>query len=103
MFGPAQVMSVTGHKSVQSLSVYQRVGDSEKVQMGQAITNIISQNEGHLPLCDGGLSNELAGINCEELFSDFDALPGPAQPAVPSHNTFNNCKITWINNVTIQK
>lgn len=30
---PSQVMSVTGHKSVQSLSVYQRVNDEEKIQM----------------------------------------------------------------------
>ena len=30
-------MSVTGHKSVQSLSVYQRVSDEEKIQMGESL------------------------------------------------------------------
>ncbi|XP_048771872.2 uncharacterized protein LOC125677743 [Ostrea edulis] len=38
MFGPAQIMAVTGHKSVQSLSVYQRVDDEEKIQMGKTLS-----------------------------------------------------------------
>lgn len=36
-FNDAQIMSVTGHKSVQSLSVYQRVDTQEKLEMGQAL------------------------------------------------------------------
>ena len=38
MYGPAQIMAVTGHKSVQSLSVYQRVDDEEKLQMGKTLS-----------------------------------------------------------------
>lgn len=38
MYGPSQVMSVTGHKSVQCLGVYQRVSDAEKIQMGESIS-----------------------------------------------------------------
>ena len=34
-FNPAQIMSVSGHKSVSSLSVYQHVGESEKISMGK--------------------------------------------------------------------
>lgn len=45
MFSPAQVMAVTGHKSVSSLAVYQRVSDSEKVAMGQAIGRSINRPE----------------------------------------------------------
>lgn len=41
MFGPSQVMAVTGHKSVQSLSVYQRVSDDEKMMMGDSLTRNI--------------------------------------------------------------
>ena len=37
MFGPAQVMAVTGHKSVQSLSVYQRVSNEEKIKMADTL------------------------------------------------------------------
>ncbi|VDI09601.1 uncharacterized protein [Mytilus edulis] len=36
-FNDAQIMSVTGHKSVQSLSVYQRVDTQEKLEMGQTL------------------------------------------------------------------
>ena len=32
-------MAVTGHKSVQSLSVYERVSSQEKVNMGRTLTN----------------------------------------------------------------
>jgi hypothetical protein len=38
-FNHAQICSVTGHKSVQSLAVYQRVEQDEKVIMGQAIAS----------------------------------------------------------------
>ena len=35
-------MSVTGHKSVSSLAVYQRVGESEKIAMGDALAQTLS-------------------------------------------------------------
>lgn len=38
MFSASQIMAVTGHKSVQSLSIYQRVSDREKLIMGKAMT-----------------------------------------------------------------
>ena len=33
-FSSKQVMSVSGHKSVESLAIYQRVHDDEKLMMG---------------------------------------------------------------------
>ena len=36
-FGNKQIMSVAGHKSVVSLSTYQKVSDSEKLQMGLSL------------------------------------------------------------------
>jgi hypothetical protein len=36
-FGPVQIMGVSGHRSVSSLSVYQRVNTDEKVEMGRAL------------------------------------------------------------------
>jgi len=44
MFNPAQIMAVTGHASVSSLAVYQRVSDSEKVAMGKAIASSIDKS-----------------------------------------------------------
>ena len=35
--GSSKVMSVTGHRSVRSLSVYWRVSDEEKIQMGESL------------------------------------------------------------------
>ncbi|VDI27689.1 Hypothetical predicted protein [Mytilus galloprovincialis] len=37
MFNPSQIMAVTGHKSVQSLNVYQRTDTEEKIAMGHAM------------------------------------------------------------------
>ena len=36
-FGPKQIMSVTGHKSVSSLAIYQRISNMEKLRMGQTL------------------------------------------------------------------
>ena len=41
-FNNAQIMSVTGHKSVSSLAVYQRVGSDEKMDMGDALARSLS-------------------------------------------------------------
>ena len=47
-FNPAQIMSVTGHKSVSSLTVYQRVSDEEGISMGQTINDHIHNNNQQL-------------------------------------------------------
>jgi hypothetical protein len=38
MYCNAQIMAVTGHKSVQALSMYQRVDDEDKIRMGKTLT-----------------------------------------------------------------
>ena len=124
MFGPAQVMAVTGHKSVQSLTVYQRVNDHEKVQMGQALSENLVPTEtnqvvpysgpalstpsmtSNVPLQD--ISNQLAGINPDELFNDFE-MPSTGNQLQSARNNpsqnpvFHNCSVTWINSITINK
>lgn len=47
-YHPAQIMSVTGHKSVSALTVYQRVSDEEEISMGQAINDHIHDNNQQL-------------------------------------------------------
>ena len=37
MFNPSRIMAVTGHKSAQSLTVYQRTDIEEKIAMGHAM------------------------------------------------------------------
>ena len=36
-YNPKQIMAITGHKSIQSLSVYQRVKSDEKMMMGMSL------------------------------------------------------------------
>jgi integrase len=38
MFNPSQIMAVTGHKSVQSLTVYQRTDTEDKKKFNSTIT-----------------------------------------------------------------
>ena len=42
MYGAAQIMAVTAHKSVQSLLTYQRVDTEEKFKMGQTLTKNVT-------------------------------------------------------------
>ena len=45
-FMAIQIMSVTGHKSLQSLSIYQKVKDDEKLMMGMSLTfSLLHPNE----------------------------------------------------------
>ena len=37
-FSPKQIMSVSGHKSLESLAIYQKVANDEKMMMGMALT-----------------------------------------------------------------
>lgn len=45
-FTPKQIMSVTGHKSLQSLAIYQRVASDEKLMMGMSLMyNLLKPEE----------------------------------------------------------
>jgi hypothetical protein len=48
-FSMPQIMAVSGHRSTSSLALYQRVSDTEKQQMGNAISNKIIGQE-NLPM-----------------------------------------------------
>ena len=48
-FSMAQIMSVTGHKSVSSCAVYQRVSNNEKQVMGDVISSTIKGQVPALP------------------------------------------------------
>ena len=44
-FTPKQIMSVTGHHSLNSLAVYQKVSQNEKLAMGMAMNMYLQSNE----------------------------------------------------------
>ena len=98
----AQIMSVTGHKSVSSLSVYQRVSDSEKLTMGRAISSVVAdQKHAEAEMLD------LEDINFDDV-SEWFPMAAQARPAptrtmpsssrLPNAPLFSNCNI---GNVTI--
>ncbi|XP_021339929.1 uncharacterized protein LOC110441157 [Mizuhopecten yessoensis] len=144
MYSPAQIMSVTGHKSVQSLTVYQRVDDEEKIRMEQTITEsmqpaksnqlalLAASNRPALPapsyrLALPGPSNPPIGhvthlaiaptqnheqsvvvtfLNLSDIFSDFSDISSVSNSVSNTQsnpNTCNNCHITVIQNLTINK
>jgi hypothetical protein len=73
-FAASQIMAVTGHKSVSSVSVYQRVSDREKLQMGMALKSGISPTA----------AQPLAIMPSDAPLSLQPALPPSSlQPALP--------------------
>lgn len=127
-YSASQIMSVTGHKSVSSLAVYQRVSDQEKHAMGSAITSTITGREQQLALpparnmmsiAAGPSSRDLIpspnsavsadinlamfdGVDIENLLCDFDAVPATQRVS----NTMNSVQYERNNpvfqNCTIQ-
>ncbi|CAG2214467.1 unnamed protein product [Mytilus edulis] len=70
-FADAQIMSVTGHKSVSSLAIYQRTSDKAKFQMGQII--------------DAAMNGRDPEINALPAPNQQLTLPSPVQPlALPT-------------------
>ena len=94
----AQIKSVTGHKSVQSLAIYQKVNEKEKLHMGRAISESLTHQPclpppaKRLALEYGCASlsldivkrptsstaslSELEGVEMEKLLCDFDSCGG---------------------------
>ncbi|KAK3084776.1 hypothetical protein FSP39_018694 [Pinctada imbricata] len=118
----AQIKAVTGHKSAQSLSIYQKVNDKEKLQMGQAISQSLTLQPslppspkrqaleyqyGHEYTSSTDIANKstmpgLEGVDVEKLFSDFDSCEAStsvrtctayAMPTSSNPYVFNNCSV----------
>ena len=48
-FSAKEIMSVTGHKSVQSLTIYQHVKEPQKIQMGSVLAKSLTSTDDQLP------------------------------------------------------
>ena len=118
-FADAQIMSVTGHKSVSSLSIYQRTSDQKKIKMGTILNSAMTEennNNNALPSCRHypalpapsashsqimsrtsqsqsqrqlEFQNQMTGINLNDIMGDFDNLP--------QLQVFHSCFIGSIN------
>ncbi|VDI73208.1 Hypothetical predicted protein [Mytilus galloprovincialis] len=58
----AQIIAVTGHKSVASLSLYQRVDNDDKIRMGQTLTESITEPSKALALTAGETSSNIRAL-----------------------------------------
>ncbi|KAK3088834.1 hypothetical protein FSP39_024307 [Pinctada imbricata] len=92
-FGAAQIMSVTGHKSVSSLAVYQRVSDIEKLAMGHTIGQHFKRSGQTVPALPASSTNSTHMKALPSIIQETDrqataysALPPPlmAYPALPA-------------------
>ena len=130
MFNPSKIMAVTGHKSVQSLTVYQRTDTDEKIAMGRAMAQTVTPTS-DLPALpsttklalpapestcmDVALREDIAvaemqGINVRDIFSDFNAPLCQSENSFSSVQSrqilpaFHSCTIGTINfNINISK
>ena len=101
-FNPDQIMSVSGHKSVSSLSLYQHVGSPEKISMGKAIgEHLHNKQTTKNNTCNySSVNTEFNDLLLDDMdFTDFNAT----ELMVPLTTTklpiaFNNCSFS---NVTI--
>ena len=103
-FSDAQVCAVTGHKSGQSLAVYQRVSGQEKVSMGKALEKALvpCKLQRNFPCgsSSGAVKQKLAEVVemddwTDMDMTDFDTFVKDVAPSRPFYNcTFNNSNIT---------
>ncbi|XP_056011254.1 uncharacterized protein LOC125681899 [Ostrea edulis] len=122
MFGPTQIMAVTGHKSVQSLSVYQRVDEEEKNQMSKTLIELLVLTLKHqlallpcdisrpviqscsslkqLPVATTSTADDLVGVDIGALLDNFGSTymsnTTTMQTSQTNPTIFNNCTFTII-------
>ncbi|KAK7105841.1 hypothetical protein V1264_017169 [Littorina saxatilis] len=106
-FTPAEIMAVTGHRSVSALTTYQRTSDAQKLQMGDALA--IEASSSSLTRTQTvrqvqGAPTVMAGSDYETLDCFFDEIHEPRDESVPQMRkiVFQNCTINNIN-ITVRK
>ncbi|CAC5422042.1 unnamed protein product [Mytilus coruscus] len=83
----AQIMAVTGHKSVASLSLYQRVDNDDKIRMGQTLTESITKPSKALALTVGETSSNIRALPSSSCTVPPTTLPiGPSSTFLPLPN-----------------
>lgn len=75
-FSDNQIMAITGHRSVTSLSLYEKVSTEEKLNMGRAMNNLLLNENKEMPVIESPEHAEkLSAENSMELV--------PVQPQQP--------------------
>ena len=86
-------MAVSGHKSVWSLAVYQRVSSTEKLAMASTLASHMTPQ-----IKSTSVTNEIAGLELDDWQIDLESLQlAPAKRENFKLPIFNNCTIGTIN------
>ena len=81
----AHIMSVTGHKSVSSLAVYQRVGSNEKIAMGDTLAKSLeseSPSSTPLPVIKRNINDDCVQSSSKDVVTS--SLPSAVMPSSSS-------------------
>ena len=79
-FTASEIMSITGHKSVQTLANYQRTQNKQEMEMGQVLYQSMTRNESQISRRNNNQDEELGAV-------DFPVSPPQPQLAIaPKHN-----------------
>ena len=76
-FSPSEIMSVSGHKSIQSLAIYQKTKDKQKLEMSDGLFQAMTRKE-----------DDIVIKSCQPLRAilpkEKQQKPKPAQSALPA-------------------
>ena len=89
-------MAMTGHKSVSSLAVYQKVAESEKIEMGSSLGRyVVDSNQNQcvkvVNNTDDNIDNAFEDLKLDDWNINVDYFPSTKSP-LPA-GFFNNCNI----------
>lgn len=88
-YHPKQIMSVTGHKSVQSLTIYTKVQDKEKVNMGKTLTQALQMPDDKLSLMSPpvqGTTRKVLTPSTKNFSIQQEATAEEPQPSTSKEN-----------------
>ena len=114
-FSPVAIQSITGHRSLSSLAIYQKTSDEQKIEMADCLhrklhaaptATVTSSRSGQVHSAARARGSNSAGsatseATLEELEIVFNENNEPLDPTVPGPSfapIFNNCTIA---NVTV--
>ena len=101
-FSPKQIMSVSGHKSLDSLAIYQKVAANEKMIMGMSLTYSLMRPEEVLRLNTNPQPMAIAPITVSnENPLPMLALPAPSTSVVSTPDTAINANLPTPQNAVV--
>ena len=85
-FSSSEIMSITGHKTVQSLTRYQRTQDREKISMGNVMHQSLTREEDTIVVPAHGSNQDLALQHRRDVGSPKLAIAAMSRPVMEKEN-----------------